>query len=153
VALVEWVRTNEEHVDHVADTMRQADVDEVWASNNVTPRQALEQGVAASKSCTTMLIDGVACVIFGLVVTDFLSGRGCPWMLASRDIMRHKRMLLKESPPILAEMMRECDYLSNYVHGKNTSSIRWLRWLGFTFDDPSPHGANGELFHYFHLGI
>ncbi|MCP6429157.1 hypothetical protein NL523_27970, partial [Klebsiella pneumoniae] len=35
----------------------------------------------------------------------------------------------------------------------NSLSIDWLKWLGFTFDEPAPYGKDGSLFYHFYAKI
>jgi len=147
---VTWVKPTREHIEVLAANMRPDEVKEIWASGNLTPIDALVKGVKASHGCTAAVIDGEPVAILGLVEGDLLSGRGCPWMLTSNSILKHRREVLRCSPPVIAEMLRHCSHIGNYVHADNKISIRWLKWLGFTFEDPAPYGYEGEMFHYFY---
>lgn len=139
-----------EGVMSVADNMRQADVVEVWASGRMTPFDALQKSIIASKFSTMVWVDNTPCAVFGLVVRDMLSGAGVPWMLGADSVLDHKRDILKHSRIGVDQMLDVCPNLYNYVHTENTVSIRWLRWLGFEIDETKPHGIGGELFHRFH---
>lgn len=144
-------KPTEESVRSIADTMRAADAAEVMASSGHLPLESLTNSVINSDFTTMVWIDDVPCVMFGLLRRDFTSGRGVIWMLGSHNVMKHQRELLRCTPPVIEEMLSKCSTLYNYVHDRNTASIRWLKWLGFTIEDPEPGGINGELFHYFHL--
>jgi hypothetical protein len=48
-------------------------------------------------------------------------------------------------------MLKAFPHLVNFVHAKNTTSVRWLRRLGFTLHEAVPYGALGEPFHPFEL--
>jgi len=95
-------------------------------------------------------IDGVPCAMLGLVVQSLLTGAGSPWLLATNHALKYKREFLVQSPPVINEMLSICPRLWNYVHADNKVSIRWLKWLGFTIDDPQKL-SSGEYFHRFHL--
>jgi hypothetical protein len=41
--------------------------------------------------------------------------------------------------------------LVNFVHAENTTSVRWLRRLGFTVHEAQAFGALGEPFHPFEM--
>ena len=43
-----------------------------------------------------------------------------------------------------------CNYLHNWCMAENKTSLRWLRHLGFTIEDPEEFGENGELFCHFY---
>jgi hypothetical protein len=98
-----------------------------------------------SRKVVVVYDDDTPLAILGIVLRDFLSGVGVPWLLSTEQALKHKRQFLELSPPVIEEMMSMCSRLVNYVHVDNKLSIRWLKWLGFTVEDPKP----GELFHRF----
>ena len=149
--MIELVAPTEELVQKIADNMRKEDVAEVWASHHHLPYDALMGGWEVSDYNTVVLVDGEPICMFGLAKGDLLSGSGVVWLLGCDLAKKHKRVFLKISKPIIDEMLTICPRLSNMVHAKNKASIRWLKWLGFTIEEPVPHGPDKELFHYFHL--
>jgi len=149
--MIEFVKPERWMVERLAAAMRPADAAEVWASGMRTPLESLVDGWGVSDFATVACWDGEPLVMFGLVKRDILTGTGTLWMLGADTVRDHKRELLKQTPPVIAEMLTICPRLCNMVHNKNTSSIRWLKWLGFTVEGPVTHGPLGELFHLFHL--
>lgn len=148
---VEFIRPTDELIRFIALNMRQADVDEVWASHRHLPYDALMKGWELSHRSTVVAVNGEPCVMIGLVISDILSGLGVPWMLGTEDALKYKRNFLIQAPAVIDEMLSVCPRLVNYVHAQNTVSINWLKRIGFTVDHPEPHGVAGELFHKFHL--
>jgi hypothetical protein len=149
--VLEFCKPTEQSIRFIADNMRDEDVKEVWASNRYTPFEALDSSVEASDFSTVVVIDGVPCSVFGLLVSDILTGTGVPWLLSSSEILKHKSELLRQSPRIISEMLTISPKLNNYVHTENKVSIQWLQWLGFKVEAAIPYGRDGEMFHYFHL--
>ena len=47
---------------------------------------------------------------------------------------------------------QEFPYMFNYVDVRHKEAIRWLKWLGFTLNEPTPYGPFGLPFHKFHMG-
>ena len=148
--MVEFRKPAHESVQYVADHMRSHDVDEVWASGEFTPAQALDASLEKSQYVCVAWVDDEPCAVFGMIVQDILGGVGIPWMLATEGAMDHKREFLIQTPTIITGMLDICPILYNYVHSENRSSIRWLRWLGFEIEQPLPLGKHGELFHRFY---
>lgn len=138
-----------EAIKFIADNMRQGDVDEVKASTRHTPFQALKSSVEKSSFCVVVVIDDIPVTILGLVIHDYLSGVGVPWLLSATQALNHRRKFLELSPPVIDEMLRICPKLVNYVYAENKISIRWLKWLGFTVEKAIPSGLNGAMFHRF----
>lgn len=148
---IEFVPPTDELVRSIAADMRPADVAEVWAASHSTPLQALMKGWRESDYVTVATCEGQPLVMFGLVKRGILSSAGVPWMLGAQVSLKHRREFLNRSPAVIDEMLTICPNLYNMVHSKNRDSIRWLKWLGFTIDDPVVHGREGELFHKFHM--
>lgn len=151
--MIEFVRPTVEMVESIAADMRQADADEVWASNHHTPLESMMKGWEASDFSTVAMCNGEPLVMIGLVKRDVLTGSGVVWMLGANRAMKYKKEFFRQTKPVIDEMLTICPRLCNMVHGKNTSSIQWLKWLGFTIEEPTPYGPDGELFHRFYLEV
>ena len=149
--IVNYVKPTVELVEEIARNMRQADIDEVWASSNCTPLEALMSSWEISEYTTVLTVNDEACVMLGLVVRDILSGHGIPWVLGTDNSLKHKKGFFTEAPEIINQMLNVCPRLHNYVHSKNRLSIRWLKWAGFTICEPEPYGCEKELFHKFYI--
>lgn len=147
---IKYERPNQEMIRYIADNMRQADVDEIWASNHFTPGEALKIGLKDSDYTTIAVVNNEPCVMFGLLTSTLLTGGGVIWMLGSNASTKYKRKFLIETPKVIDEMFKVCTYLYNYVHCKNTTTIRWLKWMGFTFEPAAPYGVEKEMFHRFY---
>ena len=149
-AVVEFVKPTMDMVRAIAGDMREADRVEIAASHGQTPLSALEWGLKHSEFSVVVKVNGVECVMLGLVRREILSGVGVPWLLGANAVLKHRSQLLRCSPPIIEDMLKICPILYNHVHIDNIMSVRWLRWLGFTIDEPQPLGLKGELFSKFH---
>ena len=144
--MVRFGEPTPEAIKFISDNMRKEDVAEVWASGRYTPLEALEMSMKYSKKAVVVYDDDIPLTVLGLVLRDFLSGIGVPWLLSAEQALKHKRKFLELSPPVIEEMLDICPKLVNHVHIDNKLSIRWLKWLGFTIEDPKPTGMHGELF-------
>tara|TARA_R110002074_G_scaffold195878_4_gene362455 strand:+ start:2300 stop:2761 length:462 start_codon:yes stop_codon:yes gene_type:complete len=149
--MIEFTQPTEELIRIIADDMRVQDIEEVWASHHHMPIESLMGGWEVSDYSTVVLADGEPICMFGLVKMDLLSGSGVVWLLGCNRALKYKRAFLQVSGPVVDEMLTICPRLCNMVHAKNTISIRWLKWLGFTIEEPVPHGPDGELFHKFFI--
>ena len=148
---VKFTAPTEEVLQFIADNMRQADIEEVAASHGHTPIQALCEGVKISDSCVVAIANDEPVAVFGLVRGCVLSGYGTPWALGTDSLFEYKKSFMKWSRVLLAMMLNEFDHLENFVHVKNQQSVRWLKWLGFQFEEPQPYGLKRELFMKFYL--
>jgi len=134
----------------IADNMRQSDIEEVIAAGNDTPLQALEESVEYSKTSVVACHGDVPLVIYGLSRPTVL-GNGVIWMLGTNQSKKFRREFMHYTRLVIAEMLTECSMLYNYVHARNTVSIRWLKALGFTIEDAEQRGPYNELFHKFYI--
>jgi hypothetical protein len=96
-------------------------------------------------------VNNEPCVMIGLAIHDILSGSGIPWLLGTESSLKYKRHFIKQVPAVIDEMLTVCPNLFNYVHAKNKISIKWLKKIGFIFDEPLAQGFDNELFYKFHL--
>jgi hypothetical protein len=148
---VKFVKPTTELVEAIAADMRQGDIDEVWSSNHHTPIEALSGSWNLSDYSVIVTVNDEPCAMLGLVIRDILSGTGVPWLLGTNNALKYKRHFILQVPVILDEMLNICPRLFNYVHADNEVSIRWLKRIGFIFDEPLPYGCDDDLFYRFHL--
>lgn len=132
-----------EDVQYLADHIREEDRQEIWHISRKTPLEAFQSGYDVSEPPFTIEWKGVPVAMFGV------SGEGTvgvPWMLATDDLKRIKKDLLRECRGYVNDMLKKYPFLTNQVWAENIIHIRWLIWLGFTFEEPEPMGPDNEMF-------
>jgi len=134
----------------LAAAMRPADLAEVRACGH-GPLEAARRSVAQSVLCWSAFADGELACILGVAPISLVSGIGSPWMLGTPTLDAHHRVLVRLTPRYIATMLKAFPHLVNHVHAANTTSVRWLRRIGFTLAAPAPFGALGEPFHRFEM--
>lgn len=148
---VKFVKPTHELVQAIAMDMREADVNEIWASDHYTPVTGLMESWKTSEYSSIFMADNEPCLMVGLAVYSTLGGVGIPWLLGSNAMMKHGSQFMRMGPAVIDEMLNICPKLVNYVHKENEVSVRWLKRVGFEFDEAVPYGVEKELFHRFHL--
>lgn len=131
-------------IHEVAFNMRQVDQWEIWHSSRRGAHEVLRDSVGQSFVVRTIERGGIPVAIFGLAP---LPAGACPWMLGTDDLARCTG-LLRECRVIVNDWAYRHTYLTNAVWSKNHVHIKWLRWMGFTFDGEDTR--NGETFLHFH---
>ena len=129
--------------------LRRADADELGASN-VDAVTALEYGLSESLLCLVATKGGVPFCMFG--AGEVGKGKAAVWLLGT-DVMELpdvRRFLVRHSRQVLQIIRDEYPHLFNRVDARNTRAIRWLRWLGFEFDNAVT--VNGYEFYPFSIG-
>ncbi len=137
--------TTDDYEKLAALILRQSDQAELIAAYGLSPVEALLISVAESKQAWAILFDGAIEGVAG--VTEYRRNlckrpAGIPWLLATDKFTEFRISLAKEAKRHLNSLAERYSYLFNYVDSRNTTSIIWLKWLGFTVDEK-------ELY-YFH---
>ncbi len=132
--------------DALALVLRQADREEVEALTGRDAREALVESVVRSAAAWAGLANGELVCLFGVVPVSLVGVTGIPWLLGSDAVTCYGRPFLRRNRAYLREMLREFPVLRNVVDARNTVSIRWLEWLGFTLGTPQPMGVCGLPF-------
>ncbi len=142
---------SEAHAVAMAPHLRLADAAEVYATSGRTAEAALLAALRRSTQAWTCLVDGEPGCMWGVGPLSLVAGRGCPWLLGTVAIEQHPMTFLRQSRAYLRQMLHTYSRLENHVDARNTVSIRWLRWLGFTIEPPAPYGFLQLPFHRFHM--
>jgi len=132
----------------ISENMREADVQEVWASDNLTPEEAIVSSFKASTICCT-IENGQPIAMFGVVPKGLVGKSGTIWMLATDAIEKIKYKFLKYNRKFIGGILEQYPYLHNFVDARNQRSINWLRFCGAEIDPPEPYGAERQPFCYF----
>lgn len=138
-----------EHIEYVAEHMRQADQDELWASSHSLPLESLVNAKSRSVECWTGLINGEPICVFGVTPISLVTGLAAPWMLGTDKLEDHAMTFLRRSRRVVASWKEEYRLLFNYVDARNTVAIQWLDWLGFDIQEAAVLGAESLPFHRF----
>ena len=74
---------------------------------------------------------------------------GSPWFLGTNTMEETKMVIAKRSRFYIDEFFKTYDFLLNYVHEENVTSIKWLEWMGFSLTRPEPYGPYQAPFRMF----
>lgn len=146
---VEVERATAAHAADLAARMRAADREEVRASGDHTPLEALQMSLERTAYPVAGLFNGRVECIFGVSNLWVLGSIGVPWLLGSETLPLYARPFLRESRRYVDAMRDRFRLLTNHVDARNEMSIRWLKWLGFAIMSPEPFGPFGLPFHRF----
>ena len=124
--------------------MRATDVAEILASSGGAPLPVLEQALLLSQPAHLITFQGKALAIGGIV--PFSDIAACPWQLCTHDADHHGKGLIRLGRQAITHWLTRFEHLGNMVDARNKQSIKWLRYMGFAFSDPVPHGAEGMPF-------
>lgn len=123
-------------------TVRKCDADEL-AALGTTPEMCMRDGMRYSWHSFAMFVYDRPAAIFGHVRHPT---HAVPWMVACTAVELFPIPFLRCTRRYLDSLPM---FLENAVDARNVKTIEWLRWLGFTIEEPEPLGIHGELFHRF----
>lgn len=103
--------------------------DELLASSNVSPNVTLIHTALVANWVEVILEDDEIVGIFGL--GKYLK-IGLPWFVQGKKLTTKKLIIALHSKDVLKRMLEEVVILFNFVDSRNTTTIKWLKWLGFT---------------------
>lgn len=140
----------------LARELRAADRDELLASTGSDDVRAIVADSVRRSVAPLAAVDpdGRLIALFGHApVGTILTPLAAPWLLGTDLVSRNAGILIKLSREYVALWREHFPLLVNFVDARNRASIRYLKRVGFTLDDPAPHGALGLPFHRFHMGL
>lgn len=137
-----------ESIAFLADNAREVDVTEGYYSCGTWDFPTiLRASVAASEHCLVASDDEGPVSIFG-VTKD-----GEVWMIGTDRMARHARALVRKGRHFVTLWAKVFGPLHNVVLWRNTTSIRWLRHLGFTVHTDRRVILGGAAFHPFDMSV
>lgn len=136
-------------VNYLKNHLRRSDVNEIWASHNSTPEEALFVGFYESSLCLTVESNKLPCAMFGINSHNLLSREAIVWFLASPELEKIKIRFLRHSMDFVDLMLRYYPVLYNWVDSRNYDSIEWLIFCGAKLEEPKRFGVQQLPFHYF----
>lgn len=136
---------------YLSDHLREADRMEVMAGSGQCPFDVLMEGLTTSDECYTALDDaGVPICMFGVAPIPMRAHAGAIWMLATDELKKHTKYLLRQTPVYIAKFHKRYEILANCVDERNETHIRWIQWAGFSdFKRLEAYGHEQRPFLYF----
>jgi len=124
-------KSNNKDLDHVIKNMREMDKIEAYYQSGQTPEDAVAYSYLCSK--ITMTVAGDQDQPMGLcgVAQD-----KCIWFVATEELYATKKyriQLIRKGREWVNSLLKDHDYLYNYVYKENKSAIKWLRSMNFNF--------------------
>ena len=133
----------------MAPHMRESDKQEIWASNHISPENALVGGVINSVVCLTAEMNEKPIIMGGIVPQSLLGHTAIIWVLGTDDMKKIAKTFLKTSRSYIDHMLEFYPYLFNYIDVRNKESLLWLKYCGAEFSLTVPYGVEQKPFRYF----
>lgn len=130
----------------LAPTVRERDIKEMWHSHGIEPLEGLSASFKNSAECYSIIHNEKVIGMFGYSI---VGGSAAPWLIGSDELPSIAREFLKGSKKWIQDVLTKEQVLFNYVHTENKESIRWLKWLGFSFVRKLEYGVHPAPFYEF----
>lgn len=145
------VPATQDHVDAMKGKLRAVDEQEVRATSGMSADDSMSLGLKRSTLCWVLLADEKPVAIFGVVPQTVLGTIGVPWLLATNDLPKFTKEVVKSSRPYIEKMLNRFPYLQNWSDERNVTARRWLKWCGFIFGQPELYGVERRKFSRFYM--
>ena len=126
--------------------LKKSDRLEVYLASGVNPSDALEKSLEETLIGFTVLINYKPEISFGITAPCLMGNEAVIWMLSSDKINDIGVRFIRNNRRYIDYFLTYYKRLVNYVHVDNTSSIKWLKYLGARFDEPLPYGIHNRMF-------
>lgn len=148
-----FVEPDAEGIAHIADNLRPADQEEMYATlGHRRYNDGIQLSLASSASAIMAVSAyGEPVAVIGVMTLSFLYNTGCPWMLATPHVDQYKRAFIDCARFYTQDMLKEYESLENHVDVRNVKSVAWLQRIGFQIDPPVLYGALNMPFHPFRM--
>lgn len=142
--MIEVVPMAVDHIYELARNLREGDRMEC-AALGYSPQEIIRKSFYTAMIRKTVLIDGKIGASWGLSGT-LLGAIGHPWLLTTREVEKHYFKMVSLYADQVQEMLAVYPKLENVCLASYTKSLRLLKIVGFTVEDPHIRGINGEPF-------
>ena len=135
-------------LNYVCTHIRNIDRLEIKYQTNEDPEEALRLSYLHSKTVMTVAGDDDQPMGICGVVSN-----GCIWLISTDELFSNKKykiQLVREGKKWVDDLLKNYNLLYNMVYAENTTAIKWLKSLGFTFINyHAEYGKQSKPFYEF----
>ncbi len=132
--------------------LREADRRELIALHGPDIQAILEQAVAISTMKWAACANGQLLLLGGVAPILPDSDTGSPWLLGTTLLSHFSKTLTRLCKRYLGTILTRYPVLTNYIDARQSSTMRWLRHLGFTVStQPMLCGVQQLPFYHFFI--
>lgn len=142
---------NLKDINFILDNLRQEDYQEivaVWGENwreTFIKNTINTDFVILVKNNTPIAMGGFTCI------DKNYPEIACVWLICSKYVKNNKKLLFSVIKNLLKNKSSKFKIMYNHIYKSNFSAKKWLKRLGFKFDNPHPDKLDrGENFEFFY---
>lgn len=128
----------------IALAMREKDVIEISRLDGRSIMDALTHSYIESDECWVAENGNGPFAVWGIGKCSLIGFAAIPWMLATPEIEKYKKSMVKISRLMVRNWKDRYDTLFNYVDAEYEETVRWAGRIGFEVTGPFPH-RNGFM--------
>lgn len=144
-------KPTEDDVEYMINNARPEDVAEIEALDGSTVREAFDEIPDLLTNSKIWEVEGNPVAIFGVTPMQGPMSIGVIWLIATDAFHKYTTKFAKYCKEVFKDLIKNYNYVFNYIHADNKVSIEWLKWLGFKIHDGQPIGHQGAIFHKFEM--
>lgn len=130
-------------VQYILDNLRSEDLEELKALWGENWRSATIKNIMETEFLVLVGFFDKPVVMGGIWEIGGKNSKiACVWLLSTKDVNKHKISLLKEISEEVRKAEEKYSVLFNFIYEKNYKAKKWLKLLGFKFDNPAPSGIS-----------
>lgn len=120
--------------EYIASNLRKEDIAEIKKMREADPREAVINSFNWSDVRGTLVLNGKPALIYGVVG----SGTGVPkvWALGTDACRKAGKVMVKLGREVSDALANEYMIMENWCDADYVASLRWLRLIGFTVEEP-----------------
>lgn len=141
------VRVEEAHIVEMSQSMQADDKAQFWSLRHEGPEEGLRSLIGRSIGVYAGLVDGELISIHGICHLSLLGRDVGPWLIGNERVQDNPVVFLRTSKVWIEALASQYRTLIAGIMVGNERQIRWLKWLGFEFSDPTALGVDGDLFY------
>lgn len=142
-------KPTEKDIHELADNLRPEDRKELIGMTGPDVLAEVKHCVESSDCCWVCRYKGIVMGMFGVICTNPFRKHGIVWMLASNETKKHKMFVGKWTKRGLKALLKDWEYLYNYIDEGNNETIAWLKWMGAKVYPAASRGIYGLKYHLF----
>lgn len=143
---IEFREVNNYQINQLYVSMRDSDMQEGIALFGTNVQTELKKTIKQSDFVRAIFIDNQLVCMIG-VIKDSVGA--IPWMIGTNLLDKYPIQIVRHSKQHVKNWLREYKFLHNVVDTRNTTTIKWLKHIGFTIHEAVPMGIHGLPFHPF----
>lgn len=145
---MEVARVTEEHIQYLAENLREGDRNEAEAATGKDPLEVVRDMVERSVEAAALLIDGNLLTIFGhLPAASPLYERwGRLWNLTTHHVEKHPKAFHRFAKQVVESVGTRYDALVSHVDARYDTAVRWTARLGYEVEGIDLGGPENRPF-------